>query len=198
MGVRIPIGFAQVSMDVYLAGNTRAMTCTIGVDALAGQTPVDIADVVQQNMVATNRPWQTSMVPSDWTIGPFRAAIMNEPGIESGVGTLSTVGTATAGLTFPPNVSFLVQKRTGTGGRQGRGRMYEPPITIGETSIDKLGLIQSTIVTDRNTRWEAFRSAIQTLGMGPYLFHEGIGGPLLITKIVLQSLVATQRRRLRH
>lgn len=185
-------------MDVYLAGNPRAMTCTIGVDALAGQTPVDIADVVQGAMVATNRPWQTSMIPSDWTIGPFRAAIMNEPGIESGVGAVSTVGTATAGLTMPPNCAMLVQKRTGTGGRQGRGRMYEPPMTIAETTVDKLGVIQASIVTDRNTRWEAFRANIDGLGMGPYLFHEGIGGPLKITKIVLQSLIATQRRRLRH
>src|SRR5215471_10614796 len=130
MGVRIPIGFAQVSMDVRLAGIPRVMTCTIGVDALAGQSPVDIAEVVYTAMTGTGKPWQISTVPSDWTIGPFRCSIQMEPGVESVVGVSSAIGTAPAGTGAPPNVAFLVQKRTGTGGRTGRGRMYEPPMTI--------------------------------------------------------------------
>jgi hypothetical protein len=94
------------------------------------------------------------------------------------------------------NVAFLVRKATMSPGRQGRGRMYLPPILVGEGSVAPNGMIQANLMGVLQTRIEnAF------VGGGFVILHDsaspGDHTPTPIFQFVLDRQIATQRRRLR-
>lgn len=99
---------------------------------------------------------------------------------------------------MPPNVAYLVKKITGLGGRKGRGRMFLPGVARGGINSD--GTLSTSNLADLNTRVEDFREAIRSItGVEEtYLFHSSsLDDPTEITQLVVDPLVATQRRRLR-
>ena len=109
----------------------------------------------------------------------------------------------------PPNVAALVQKKTGFGGRANRGRVYLP-WSVNEGEVDEIGQLTAVARTALQT---AVNSFYNTPSVGPFMVIANrtydlpwdnpnrqltaltIGKP--VTSLVVDGLVATQRRRLR-
>lgn len=116
----------------------------------------------------------------------------------------SQVGGA-GGDMCPINSAILVKKLTGRGGRKGRGRFYSPGVQI--DALNNIGgLISDAALTNIQ---ESVDALPVELGEGlvaggpsaaqPVLLHatEADGAPDVLTSLVVQSRLATQRRRLR-
>lgn len=131
---------------------------------------------------------------------------------------------AQAGAGYPPNVAIVVEKITSRAGRRGRGRMFIPGVP--ESNADDNGLL-GTNATAWNNQGTSFLNTLAAAAGGsavgspvvPLLFHgptsvttvttgpgirtvtttEGAAGPDpdVITGLVVDPKLATQRRRLR-
>jgi hypothetical protein len=119
-------------------------------------------------------------------------------------GTIPRNGTAATTM-FPPNVAVLIKKRTALGGRRGRGRMYFPWF-LGEGDADERGSISAAVQANLSAACENFRLAIAAAsgavpGTPMVLLHSTapLGpavAPTPVIALVVDPLVATQRRRL--
>lgn len=197
MGVRIPVGFGQISMEFHHALIPRPMVCTFGIDAPASPDPSFIADEIKAMVIAAGRPFTPSAVGTQYTIGPFKCSVQQETGVLTEYGTSSDVGTNAAVTQLPPNNAMLVQKRSGVGGRGGRGRMYVPPVAFVEGDVDNAGLMTTTLRNTTQTQWSAVLAALDLAGYGMWILHSGFGAPVQVTALNVERKLATQRQRLR-
>jgi hypothetical protein len=99
------------------------------------------------------------------------------------------------GATISPNVTLLVKKTTTLGGREGSGRMYWPG--LGEGQVDEAGNIDGSTLSALQTKFSDFSSDMTTAGYPLFLLHNSATAPTGITGLQVQSVAATQRRRLR-
>lgn len=107
----------------------------------------------------------------------------------------------TSGLEeLPLNNAVVVQKRTALGGRKGRGRMFLPPIYFDESAVSRFGNISPGTVSDVQDMVDVVKTHMNTtLGIDMLLFHnDGVTAPSEVTELIVESTIATQRRRLRR
>lgn len=111
----------------------------------------------------------------------------------------STQAGTGGGTHMPPNVALLVRKTSQLRGRRNRGRMYLPMI-LGDGEVDDLGNITAGRVSSLQT---AFDNVLLDLdGRSPdsnmvILHSSAPTTPTTVFTLVVDPLVATQRRRLR-
>ncbi len=198
MGIRVPVGWADVSYRLALAGDAEEMLVTMGfrietgffLNPAAGELLADSFAANMLNLCAAGYTFRGLRV----TNGPDGEGVVNE--VER-----STVTTSTK-LGMPPNVAYLTRKVTGLGGRRNRGRFYMPGVS--EIDVDNTGLLTATHRTNYQTSVNAWFA--QNLA-GPEIaahavFHDTQEGfpavtPTDVTSLLVQPKVATQRRRLR-
>lgn len=104
----------------------------------------------------------------------------------------------------PPNVATLVRKLTDRRGRRAQGRLFFPGM-IDEADVSELGVFLPAALTIIQTAVSAWLTEIEgsgeTGGMVILQNSEGISEPLdpppSVTGLVVDSRVASQRRRLR-
>ncbi len=200
MGVTIPIGYAQAVVGVQLAGRPRPYGITFGVyDPTGIMTPVAIANSVAAALEFNGSlfdlpeaPWSQAYTYLGVSLtymtdtGPVLA---QNPASEVGVNVLAPL---------PPNVALLARKNTNRGGRKGRGRMFIPPIYIAESNVDALGTIDGASRTLVQNKLNVFMAQMEAGPTDVVLLHEDPStAPDVVTAIVMESTVATQRRRLR-
>lgn len=115
----------------------------------------------------------------------------------------SVTGSQTLITQMPPNVSYLLQKKTGFGGKQYRGRLFLP--FVDSTNTSEGGVLVGTHLTRLQAVVTPLLAAANTSSGGGldgwYLLHRASNtgaapAPTLITDLVASSYVATQRRRL--
>lgn len=108
-----------------------------------------------------------------------------------------------------PQVALLLKKITALAGRKNRGRTYLP-FSVDEAGISQSGLVIGDAVTDVQAACDAVLTSLSTFDipmvianrlMGvdpdtdkPYVIEYTVGPP--VTQYILESYVATQRRRL--
>jgi hypothetical protein len=104
---------------------------------------------------------------------------------------------------LPQNCALLVKKQTNRGGRRGRGRFYVPMI-LPEASVDPVGNISGPQIEQKQTAADGFLEQLSTgpLNTPMVLLHntEGVstaGAPDPVTKLTVDGVISTQRRRLR-
>lgn len=197
----IPVGFCEATFLFSRQGGTRDAMWTLGLDdsLFTTDTPYDIATACQvAATVGTNAPYLVNQIQTSWTFKGVRVTKMQEVGpwtqeyIAPVVGTL--VDTA-----MPPNTAILVRKLVSAGGRRNRGRFYLPPVYPGEGNVDSGGNIIAGSVTNMNTWYTKLFTNLVAVNLKPVLFHsEAPFTPSVITGFSVQSVVATQRRRLRR
>lgn len=103
------------------------------------------------------------------------------------------------GSALPPNVSVLVLKQTGFGGRANRGRMFLPGFR--EDSVDASGIIDPTKLGNLQDALDDFFGSLTSLNLEPSLLHSEsspVATPTEVLSFVASNKVATQRRRLRR
>ena len=196
MGVEIPAGFGMVLHSYRLTASAKIQAITYGFSPAAGETPAQMATFLHNAWSAN--VGGDSFIDSDYTFEPTEIRF-NDPvdGIQVAIAGTASVGLL-AGERLPPNCAVLVRKITAIGGHAFRGRIYLPPCFISEGNINEAGILNAadrTVVQDRINTWEGI---VVTGSYGLILLHSSVlVAPTPITSWIVDSQIATQRRRLR-
>lgn len=189
-------GYADVGLEIVHGSMARSSWVTFGVDP----TDTDPALVAANIITAmTGTGSLQGVVDSTATFRRVRVSL-GQDGAEDVIADVAiSLPGLTSTTTVPPNVAVLVHKRTARGGRRGRGRMYIP-WGVGATQVDEAGVITGSVVTTIQGKMSAFLSALTTNNVPMVILHNtGIstmGPPNLVTSMVVDTRVGTQRRRL--
>lgn len=186
----IPLGYAHVVHRFGGTGLPRGAALTHGIklegtqflETRAANIATLFEDTLLVGMVQTVTYLGCLVKAGPNTTGPMAEVVRSEAG--SGID---------AGA--PPNVSYLVRKRTALGGRTNRGRFYWPGVA--ETTVDPNGTIQPGTLTAQQARLEAYLSGLATAESPMYLLHNASSDPTEVIQLQIDTKVATQRRRLR-
>lgn len=187
----IPEGYAQVVARISQSGVSREMAVVFGVESVGAFTQGDIDGIsaAASDFIRGITTNTTTYIGVKVTEEQGSGPILWESVVDAGLG-------ANTGATAPPNTAWLIRKRTGSGGRRGRGRMFVPGIR--ETDVDQAGVITAAQVTGAQALATAFGNALTTNATPMVLLHsEAPFTPELVTALTVDSRVATQRRRLR-
>jgi hypothetical protein len=199
-----PPGFALCSYELKHSLMSRSAFLTFGLDPSATD-PSAVATTVRAAFMAPGSLF--SILDSNVTLQNTRVSLGTDGG-EDLVGSDPTTGACGLAMTaaLPPNCAILVHKRTSRGGRRGRGRMYLPWATLG-TDVTEGGVISGPKIALVQAAVTVWLSSIGS-GAGPVvLLHRPSspdiqgppttpGSPNVVTSMVVDPLIATQRRRL--
>lgn len=193
--VAIPNGYVKVDAKIITPGGRGTAMCTWGIRTEVDPDP----DAVLSDIEAALNPWienastQTSL---ESFITHFGGGAPPYFSVETAVGQAGTQD----GDPSPINTAVLVQKRTTTAGRPGRGRSYWPGFLV-DTGVDDSSHITSGPLAGYQSAADdllaAFEAGTLTGMVVLHLAGSSDVTPSLVTSYNVQSLVATQRRRLR-
>lgn len=189
----IPTGFAQVNLLYAGSSLPRGAQVTFGVIATGTPDPVDLANDVKDAYVAANMytalPNTRALVRINVTMGPRPTGAIGTIGVNIPGTDSDTANT--------PAVAVLVKKSTGVGGRKNSGRLYLPGVS--ENEIGPSGVLSSSTMSSIQGQVTDFLSELAIRSIGMTLLHSVAGAtPTPITQLVVDSIVATQRRRQRR
>lgn len=192
----IPVGYGQARAMYLRLGATRPSVVTWGYDMPSADPSVHANDIYVR-MTNVNRPCAAVNMSSDWSFLGVQVTEMTDTGELSGSYMNTVTGTG-ALPALPPNVAVLINKSTGAGGRRNRGRLYVPPVFPSEGNFDRGGVIAPASLASLQTWWDGVYGDLNALGLGMRILHENPPfTPTIVTSLEVQSLCATQRRRLR-
>lgn len=195
MSVIIPPGFAQVSIEHWLTAYNRPAVTTWGIDLSGNAADADSVAQQQWSIYTTHMGPQ---IDSTVTIRDCRVAIGQDGGDPIlGFSTGSTAGGRSAEST-PPALALMITKRTNSGGRRGRGRIYIP-WALSDTAVSENGAIAGASLTAWGSAASAWRSALAAANRHMVLLH-GSGltappAPTPVENLVVNPTIRTQRRR---
>lgn len=202
MSLLIPPGFAAVDLLLRHVSGSHQGEVTFGLEVDEPEPfPTALADAVTQLWIDTFGVIQDAGV----LIGPTILRIGDSSGEPLTVeGTLTGEGAIAADFA-PSNVAVLVRKLTARGGRRGRGRFYVP-WGVTDAGVDDVGNIASTNLANIQQAADDFLSGLSTappsgIGDPMVLLHNSEGStapgvPNEVLQLLVDPLVATQRRRL--
>lgn len=192
------IGRARFS----LSGDPQEMVWTIGLKDEFAMGADALAEHLDQAITGTDSfVTATTDLFSGWSYLGTSVSLMTATGFASGEFSHVVVGSQ-SGETPPVNVAILVKKNTSMGGRFNRGRMYLPPYSMAEGSISKLGVLDPTQKADLQDRCDAFYGILEAdVDVDMRLLHyprtaDPTPDPTPLTSLIVDNIVATQRRRL--
>ena len=192
MGLVIPDGFGEASvlMD-FITGPSNPMVCVFGYINDGAQPPGVNAQFI-------NDAWDQFIMGNihiNNNVLHLRTSVRQNPG--NGTATVASGAAGPqAGQGLPPNVTYLIRKQTARGGRDGRGRMYLPGPNI--NSVLEGGVVHPTAISDLTVAMQNFNADLGSVSIEMYLLHSvPITAPDAVTFLSCDSVIATQRRRLR-
>lgn len=209
MPVYVPPGCARVIHSIRLTNDPDPMAVTYGLMPLDGDvtfTPQAITDELHDAfgdfwIQAGDSDYTLTQTETYWNLDADsdteEVAVKAENRVS---GTILD--------TLPQNNAFLVHKRTGKSGRRNRGRLYLPGVE--ETAVDDRGVLTGAFLGTYQgwlTTWLARFGAGALLEFGMCILHTYPEGgstagsemdPTRVTSLVLDPVIATQRRRLRR
>lgn len=191
MPVVIPSGFCQATVNFGGNGLAFPGAVVLGFDQGGGADPDDVAETIYDTWASTILTLQTSAITLESVLVKFGPNTTGPSGEHTGaeVGGLSGQGS-------PSNCAYLVRKNTALGGRRGRGRMYIPGCL--ETSVGSDGAILEPDLANIQDQVTAFGAALVLAGLPMVVLHSDATTPTPVTTLVVQAVIATQRRRLRR
>lgn len=194
----IPAGFAEATFIFGVTGKVRDCTWSLGLDVsdFGVNPPEDMADELRLWWTESTAPYIAGQMAVGWTFRGVSVTKQLEEGPITGQSLANVVGTVSVGP-LPVNCSLLFTKQTTGGGRRNRGRAFVPPVHLSETDINAIGVITA----DTSSLQGRYDSVIENMvggGYQPVLFHSSAPfTPTEVTGLSLNSLIATQRRRMR-
>ncbi len=198
----IPAGNAHVLHSIGLFGDPEPMAVTYGVKIVSGNAR-PLLQIAQDlhllfHTAVTGRCSDQYALLSTSLITPDGETPTDPRNVEVYT-ERKPFGADAAPL--PQNCTYLIQKRSGLGGRRRRGRLYLPPPpegAVGPTGLltaGELGLMQTAM-----TNWLAAMNTSPGIEDMVILHSTGISGtpaPTPVNQLVVSPTIATQRRRLR-
>jgi hypothetical protein len=186
MPVVIPPGFVNVTFIHTGPSVTRPNINVMGFNPPSPITESDVEDMIG--------PWEDQVV-----FGQSNQWALTEVQVRDATGLIFDVPRSAVGgdssTPATPQVSCLVKKLTGLGGRKNRGRAYIGGMC--ENKVDPVGALDVTYRTTVQGRWNTMLSDWLGLGWEPVILHSGSSDPTPIASFLVEGLSATQRRRLR-
>jgi hypothetical protein len=186
----IPVGFAQATFRLNLAGRAKPFTFSIG--AQLGADEASLASELDGWFGQTTSPGYAFHLSPDYetfgveVIGHSAFALANTPTAGVLVGQVAT-----------PAVAVKIEKVTNQRGRANRGAMFWPGVLL-NSETDDAGDVGPTAIALFNTIAAGLTSAMSTDGSAPVILHHMSSStttPTPINALVCHSLVHTQRRR---
>jgi hypothetical protein len=196
MGVHIYPGFAMITLQWRVTLGSHVQQATWGINPAEDATPSQMAADLDE---AWGLAFPVSILSNKYTWLETKAAWVPTGEVDPIIAFAGDqiVGTF-LGAAASPNVSGLIKKRTGAGGRTGQGRSYLTPGYIEEGNIDESGTLNPTTRTSLQAKCDSFFTHVADAGHALVLFHESQAIlPRVILSLEMDSRVATQRRRLR-
>lgn len=203
MAVVIPSGYHQITYLWRHASLTRDFATVFGGAAPSATAVADIAETWFE-------AWDNELKSRTDSSLTLRAILVRQgpntgefPGPTAEI-TYGTAGTS-AFESSPVNCALLVKKATLFGGRHNRGRSYWPGL-IADTDVSEVGVVGAAQVTAIQTDMDQFLAAVisgngaTTQAIDPVILHDEESpstGPTTIQSLVVQNVIATQRRRVR-
>lgn len=195
----IPTGHALIRNIWTLDGDPEPMISTIGVEVVA---PWDVEEVAEAAYNAFTSSFEADDLGSEYTYQGVSVTMGPVPGTGPTAEHIEPVQGTSVQLRPPSNLAVLIRKVTALGGRQNRGRMFLPAGYIAEGNVDSRGFLSTALVEalqeDADDYWTALDGdPLDT--MNPVILHTDPGdAPTPITALRVQTLAATQRRRMRR
>jgi hypothetical protein len=193
--MNIPPGFAQVNMLFGGDALPRKAQVVFGVE------PDPTKDTVLEVATGVVNAWEAvnsirSQTDDNVVLEGIRVKFgPNATGLDGTIGYSKAGSFATAGVT--PQVAILVRKNTALGGRSNKGRMFLPG--LGEAAVEASGQIITSSLTNWQTAVDIFLAGLGTELVPMVLLHNATEqAPTPVTSLSVQSLVASQRRRIRR
>jgi len=197
MGVVIPETFYQAVFRWSLSGDPEEMVSTLGFDYTGAGTVEDVASDVYNMATATGSITESAAILTDWTFVGTTVYLQGPAGLVVGIHNDPIGGVGGGAFSPPNNCAVLVQKRTAIAGQRHRGRFFLPPFTTVEGGITPTGTYTTTEYSAINARVQEFFVQCNSGDYTPVLLHSDGGTPTPITAYVLDTQIATQRRRMR-
>lgn len=186
----IPEGYAHVQHFFSGNGLPRGAACTYGCVVGLDSSPNVMAEALHGAFATNIMPNLSSSVTLNTTRvkwGPNTTGPFDE--------YTGAVAGGAAASTSPPNVAFLVEKRTALGGRMGQGRMYLPGVEEGAVGVN--GAVLGSTITAVNSDLNAFLAQLESGTRNMVLLHSTSLTPTPVLSLNIDAFAATQRRRLR-
>jgi len=195
MSARIPPGFAEIWVKFALPGDAEPMFSSLAVDLAPGESATLTLANSLMDVMLTNLD---NVLSSSYAVQPGYVLFGNDGG-DIRIDSTSTEQQGDVGENaLPNNCAVLVRKVTGEGGRRNRGRMFIPGIS--EEAVDATGAIAGTPLSNWNSAFDDIQTTLVGLATvdNLVLLHDSAPHtPTVITDLVVQPKIATQRRRLR-
>ncbi len=196
MSLVIPVGYGLAAWHTRTTGDPEDMIWTVGLN-LSGATDQTQVPFLMRTVWDDHLQSLTSsavtLVATKVKMGP----VSTGPTYELADPLVGTNG----GSLAPPNCAVLVKKLTATGGRRGRGRAYLPGISSVSGSLNSGGNFSEANAADVSAAMQAMADDMAsdtTIGEAPWcVLHSDSSAPSLITSLVCEPKLATQRRRMR-
>lgn len=196
----IPAGSGQIVHHIALTGDPEEMAVTLG--WISDLSVIDLDAVANGVHDAFTTLW-AARGSDQYTVNHTTVTLVTVTGEEPLIADhVEAVAGGQASNVLPQNTAMLIHKNTGLGGRYNKGRMYFPGAF--ESQVSNVGLIDSTSQAAWNTALASLLTAynavsgVEAVG----LLHNPRAADLTpgvteITSLVIDPIVATQRRRLR-
>jgi len=197
----IPVGFADCALHFTRTADLEEMLITFGVEIVdplpPGQLAIDISSAFKSAFPSSAYPAVVKYVRATARIG-------QEGGEETVEEKVENINGSASIQVQSSNCALLVKKRSNRGGRRGRGRMFVP--WLDSTKVDPNGIYNATQVTTEQGRWTTFHDLLEVGQAGNptpmVVLHNSEGNsppgtPTRVTQLVVDPIIATQRRRLR-
>lgn len=198
----IPPGYGELRFVQKALGDPDPYICTLGVGL--GEEGGDFDEAA----ITAASAWANNILPgqsNSLTLVQVDLLVGQDGGDPLVVTSVQGLPGGTASNFLPQNCAVLVQKRTLQAGRSNRGRMYIP-LLAREAQVDQYGTIDATERADYQASISGFLADLQAPELGypalpPVILHNSRGAdtpdPTLITSMIVDPVIATQRRRLR-
>jgi len=188
MPVIIPTGFAQVVIEHSVDGNTHKPTNVFGIAESGSGAAADLSTVLSA--------WTSNIMPVLCFGLTCRVATLVDGDGNLATETANVAGSVTEDM-CPPNVAALVKKVTNVAGRINQGRFYLAGIR--EDNVSDAGALTITLLENLQDAVNGFMSDLGADSVDLVVLHNDAltPTPTLVTSLIVQELVATQRRRLR-
>ncbi len=191
-GLFVPEGYSLVIMEFSTAQTGETAMMTFGISQISSNDAAATAQDIHSYFSDDVMPDVSDTVALERVVvkfGPLPDGFVGEY-------TDTTTGGAT-GDACTPQVCVLIKKASLVGGRRNHGRFYQPGVIEG--AVNEAGQLDSGNVTTYQANYDSFFSDLVNNDYPMQIFHNDEAVvPTGVERLQVETIVATQRRRLRR
>jgi hypothetical protein len=192
----IPVGYLEAQAVFTGPGPGGVRMVVTGHTQVELASPDEEAEIIAEQIWSANGSDLRFPIDNNYSLVQVTVyANQGDPDLLIGQWTGTIQGTS-SGTAVPPQVAVLIRKTTSMAGRWNRGRMYIPGVN--SASLGEDGTLEGSALANWQNAANGFLQACSSTGLDLVILHnDPARTPTPVESLVVQSLSATQRRRLR-